>query len=147
MAVDELHRIFQPAIAVHDFARRGAFGAMRAAVERRLPGGFLADPHAVSDFRRHGAADRTKRADALADGGLRAETRRRPRLRIAHAGERQCTERGEAASHKARAAQEGAAIEAAFSIGLWRACQRAAAGLTFRSLDQHGCLLTSPDSG
>ena len=34
LAVDQLHRIFQAAVAVHKLAHRGALGAMRAAVDR-----------------------------------------------------------------------------------------------------------------
>src|SRR5664280_3557256 len=68
LAVHELHRIFQAAFAHHQFAHRGALGSVRAAVDRRIPTLLLADPHAVGDFRRDGAADRAVRADALADG-------------------------------------------------------------------------------
>ena len=68
MAVDQLHRVFQPAVAMHDLARGRALGAMRAAVDRRIPGRLLADPHAVGDFRRNRAADGTEGADVLADG-------------------------------------------------------------------------------
>ena len=78
LAVHELHRIFQAAIAVHDLARRSALGAMGAAIDRRVPGGFLADPHAIGDLRRHRAANRAERADVLADGDLGAGRRRRP---------------------------------------------------------------------
>ena len=35
LAVDELHRISQPPVAVHEFAHRSALGAMRAAIDRR----------------------------------------------------------------------------------------------------------------
>ena len=72
---------------------------------------------------------------------------RRAGFRLAHAAERQRAERGETASRKAGAAQEGAAVEAAFRLPLERASECAAASLTFCALDQHGPLLTSPDSG
>ena len=55
-------------------------------------------------------------------------------FRLAHARERQRTERGEAAGDEAGAAQESAAINAAFSLGLQRVCKRAVARLTLRSL-------------
>src|SRR6185295_12171097 len=147
LAVDQLHRVFQPAVAVHELAHRGALGAMRAAVDRRFPARLLADPYAVRHFGHHRAADRAVRADVLADGDLRAGRRRRTGLRLAHAAKRQCAERSDAAGDQAGAAQEGAAVEAAARLALQRARQRAAAGLTFGSFDQHGRPLTSADSG
>src|SRR5207245_157310 len=113
LAVDELHRIFQASIAVHELAHRGALGAMRAAVDRRIPAGLLANPYAVRNFRHHRAADRAMRADVLADGDLRAGGRRRTCLGLAHARERQCAERGETAGYEAGAAQKSATIERA----------------------------------
>ena len=71
LAVDHLHRIFQAAFAHHQFAHRGALGAMRAAIDRTIPARLLADPDAVGDFRRDRAADRAMRTDALADGDRR----------------------------------------------------------------------------
>src|SRR6185437_1151587 len=62
----ELHRVFQPALAGDQFAHRSALGAMRAAVDRRIPARLLADPDAVGDFGSHGEAARAMRADALA---------------------------------------------------------------------------------
>src|ERR1700751_977942 len=47
LAVDELERISEPPIAVHEFAHRGALGAMRAAIDRAVPARLLADPYAV----------------------------------------------------------------------------------------------------
>ena len=146
LAVDELHRIFQPPVAVHQFAHRRALGAMRAAVDRAIPAGLLADPHAVRDFGDHRAADRAVRADVLADGDLRTRRRRRTGLGLAHAAERQRAERGETARHQAGAAQEGATVERAIRLTLQRGGERAAACLTFRPLDQHGRLLSS-DTG
>ena len=147
LAVHELHRIFQPPVAVHQFAHRCALGAMRAAVDRRVPAGLLADPDAVRYFGDDRAADGTMRADVLADGDLSAGGGRRPGLRPAHAAERQCAERRKTASRKAGAAQEGAAVKTTFRLPLERAGERAVASLTVCAFDQHGPLLTSPDSG
>ncbi len=61
----ELHRVLQTTVAVHEFAYAGAFGAMRAAIEGAVPGGFLPRPHAVLDLRSYGAPDRTVGTDAL----------------------------------------------------------------------------------
>src|SRR5664279_5100662 len=70
LTVDQLHRIFQPAFAHHQFAHRGAFGAVRAAIDRTIPARLLADPDAVRHFGGDGAADRAVRADALAYGAV-----------------------------------------------------------------------------
>ena len=117
LAVDELHRIFQAPVAVHQLAHRGALGAMRAAVDRRIPAGLLADPDAVGHLRHHRAADRAVRADVLADGDRDAGRGGRTGLGLAHAAERQRAERGETAGHQAGAAQEGAAIETRRPVG------------------------------
>ena len=85
LAVDQLHRIFEPALAADELAHRSALGAMRAAIDRAVPARLLADPDAVRDLRRDGAADGAMRADALADDDLRARWRRRPGLGLAHA--------------------------------------------------------------
>ncbi len=69
LAVDQLHRIFQAAVAMHEFAHRRTLGAMRAAIDRAVPGRLLTDPDAVLNFGDHGAADRAMRADVLLDFG------------------------------------------------------------------------------
>src|SRR5262249_55598798 len=112
---------------------------MRAAVDRRIPAGLLADPHAVRNFRHHRATDRAMAGArgevVLADGDLRARGGGGAGLGLAHAGERQCAKRGETAGGEARAAQESAAIETAIGLALQRAGEPAATSLTFRSLD------------
>src|SRR5207253_2147883 len=65
LAVDQLHRIFQAAVAMHQLAHRGALGAMRSAVERTVPGRLLTDPDAILNLGNDGAADRAMRADVL----------------------------------------------------------------------------------
>src|SRR5262249_12384303 len=139
LAVNELHRIFQAPVAVHELAHRSALGAMRAAIERGIPARLLADPHAVGHFPNHRAADRTMRTDVLADRDLRSRRRRRTGLCLAHAAERQRSEARETAGDEPGAAQEAAAIETAI-WRLQRASESAATNVTFRSLDQHGCL-------
>src|SRR4051812_5093755 len=136
LAVDQLHRIFQAAIAVHELARRLAFGAVRATIVRRAPAGLLADPNPVRHFGDHRAADRTMRADVLADGALRAG-RRDARFCLAHASERQRAGRRETAGGEAGAAQESAAIETTIGVALQCAGERSATSLTVCSLDQH----------
>ncbi len=146
LAVDELHRVLQPPVAMHEFAHRGALGAMRAAIDRAVPARLLADPHAVRDFGDDRAADRAVGADVLADRDLRAGGRRRTGLRLAYAAERQRTDGREASGRQSGAAQERPAIEPAFRLPLQSAGKRTAASLSFGSLDQHACLLSS-DTG
>src|SRR5581483_4737819 len=138
-AVLELHRIFQPPLAGDELAYRGALGAMRAAVDGRIPARLLADPYAVGDFRRHGAADRAVRADAFANGGTGGERAGGCGIRLAHACERQCADRGKAAGSETGATQEGAAIDAAPAV-CSQSRERGTANLTFCFLDQHRCL-------
>ena len=83
------------------------------------------------------------RANVLADGDLRAGGRWRTGLRFAYASKRQRTERGETAGEQAGAAQEIATIERVLALAWQRGGERASTGLTFRSFDQHGCLLSS----
>ena len=145
LAVHQLHRIAQAAVAMHQFARRRALGAMRSAADRAIPARLLADPHAVRHFGDHGAADRTMRADVLADGG--AGDIGAGRFRLAHAGERERADGGETSGNQAGLAQEGAAIETAARLIADRRCETAATRLAFCSLDQHGSASLSSDNG
>ena len=148
LTVDQLHRIFQPAVAMHELAHRRALGAMRAAIDRRFPAGLLPDPHAFRHFGDHRAADRAMRADVLADGDRGAGLRRRAGFGPTDARQRQGAKSGETTGDQAGAAQERPAIEAGIGLARQRVRKRTAASLTFRSLDQHDCFsLTSWDSG
>jgi hypothetical protein len=93
LAIDELHRIFQPAVAVDELAHSRALGAMRAAIDRAVPGRLLADPDAVLHFGDHGAADRAMCADVLPDFSRGADLLRTG-LRLAHRAERHQADRG-----------------------------------------------------
>src|ERR1041385_9200134 len=117
LAVGELHRIFQPSLAADQFAHRGAFGAMRAAIDRRLPARLLSDPDAVGNLCGNGAANRAMRADAFADDRAGAERAGRGGFRLANARKRHRAEHGEAAGADAGAAQKGAAIESTAAGG------------------------------
>ena len=125
---DELHRIFQPALAADQFAHRSALGAMRAAIDRQIPARLLANPHAVSDFSRDRAADRAVRANVFADCRARGERAGGGRFRFANGRKRHCAENREAARAYSGAAQKSAAIESGGLSG--EACKRAAARLT-----------------
>ena len=110
LAVDQLHRIFQPAVAMHEFAHRSALGAMRTAVDRAVPGRLLADPDAVLHFGDHGAADRTMRADVLFQFGRRTD-HLRTGLRLAHGAERHQADRSSSACSQTGPSQKRAAVE------------------------------------
>src|SRR5262249_62194729 len=88
-SIDQLQRVFEPPFAGHEFAHRGTFGAMRAAIDRAVPARLLTDPHTVGDLRGHRAPDRAMGADALAGHDIRTRRGRRPSLGLADAAERQ----------------------------------------------------------
>jgi len=113
LAVDELHRIAKPPLAVDQFAHRGALRAMRSAIDRRIPARLLADPDPVQHFRSHGASDRTMRTDALANGRTRGEWPGRRSFRLADSADRQRAQRSQRAAGKTGAPQESTAIETA----------------------------------
>ena len=116
MAVEELHRIFQPAVAVHDFARRRALGAMRAAIDRRIPRRVPDQP----TRRWTTSAATVQPTEQNVQMFFRIVTWRRgcrrTGFRLAHAGERQRAERGKAAGDQAGAAQESSAINVAQTV-------------------------------
>ena len=131
------------------FSRRSPCTSSRTAAplaqcEPRLigdvPAGLLADPHAVRDFGHDRAADRAVRADVLADGDLR---RRRggggpaSALRTLPSGSAPSAARPPATRPERR--RKARRSSAAVRLALQRGGERAAARLTFRSLDQHGC--------
>src|SRR5262249_15170940 len=111
LAVYELERIAQAAIAVHIVAHRRAFAAVRAAIDRTVPARFLAGPHAIGHLGDHGAAHRTVGADILSTRHAGARRWRRPGLGAAHARQRQCSEDGEASGGQAGTAQEVATVK------------------------------------
>src|SRR6476620_10683552 len=84
---------------------------MRAPINRAVPTRLLADPYAIGYFRSNRAANGAMRTDVLVNGDRIARRGRWAGLRFAHARERQGSQGGEAGGGKARAAQEGAAIE------------------------------------
>src|SRR5450759_1464047 len=145
LAVHQLHRIAQTAITMHRLARRCALGAMRSAVDRRIPTRFLADPDAVRHFGGNGAADRTVSADVLADGG--AGDIGAGRFRLAHADERERADGCEASRNQTGLTQEAAAIETAARLIADRRYETAATCLAFCSLDQHGSASLSSENG
>src|SRR5262249_17761649 len=112
----------------------GCLGAGAAGFEGRFPARLLADPHAVGDFRQHGAANRAMGTDGLAHLNLRAGGRWRAGFGLAHAAELQRAERGETA--QSRAAQERTAVETATGLTCEGCGESAAACLAFRPLDQ-----------
>src|SRR4029079_12643196 len=96
LAVAELHRILQAALAGDELAHRSALGAMRAAVDRRIPARLLADPDAVPHLGADSAADRAVRADVLPDGGAGGH-HGSGRIGLTHTRQRQRAESGKTA--------------------------------------------------
>src|SRR5262249_44445186 len=136
LPVRQLHRVFETPLAGNELTNRRPFGAMRTAIDWRIPTRLLTHPHAIGDFSGDCAADRAMRADAFADRGPRdvgassfssLDTR-----------ERQGADRGETGRYEAGLAQETTAIETASSLIANCRCKVAATCLTFCSLDQHG---------
>src|SRR6202023_3042523 len=116
LAVDEFHRIFETSLAVHKFAHGCTFRAVRAAIDRAIPARLLADPDAVRDPCRDGAADRAMGTDILTHLDRRTCGRRRAGFGFAHAPERQYAQGREPAGNETRAAQERAAVETAVAV-------------------------------
>src|SRR6185436_14792238 len=132
--------IFEAPLAVYELAYRRTLGAVRAAVDRAVPARLLADPHAVGNFGRNRAADRTMRADALVDRHRGALRGRRAGLGPADACDRQRAQCREAAGSRTRAAKKSSAVET--SAGFRGEAGKSAAALfAFGPSDQHRCLL------
>ena len=72
LAVHQLHGVFDPPVARAVFAHRGALGAVRTEIERRIEIRLLADPDAVLHLGNHAAAHRAVGADTAPDLGLDA---------------------------------------------------------------------------
>ena len=141
----ELHRIFKATLARDEFTHRGAFRAMRAAIDRQIPARLLADPDAVRHFGGNGAADRTMCAYALADSGTGDIGN--SSFRLPHGRKRQCANGGKTARHQSGFAQESAAIDTADSLVADHRYEIAAMCLTFGSFDQHDCISLTSDNG
>ena len=86
-AVHQLDRVAQAASAQHVVAHRGAFGAVRAPIDRAVIDRLLPDPHAVRDFGEDRTADRAMRANILAPCDRRTRRRRRTGFGLAHGPE------------------------------------------------------------
>ena len=138
LAVHQLHRELQAAVAMHQLAHRRTLGAMRAAIDRAFPGRLLAHPHAVLHFGGDGAADRAMGADVLDPlHRLAVVDHTRRRAGGLRARRREAADGREADTGEARLAEEGTTVETAGGqpcIGRGEALLRRAA---FRALDQH----------
>src|SRR3546814_14972383 len=101
---------FRSAIAMHGFSNAGALDAMRAPVDRAVPGRLLTGPHPVLDLGSHRAADRAMRADALFNLDRYARLRRADRRDLPDGAELKNTGRRQPARRETGAAQEGSTI-------------------------------------
>ena len=66
-AVDQLHRVLQAMFAMAVLAHRGALGAVRAEIDRRVKNRLLTGPDTVLDHGIDGTADRTVGTDGALD--------------------------------------------------------------------------------
>src|SRR5207253_2980814 len=137
LAIDELHRIAQPALAMDVVPHGGALAAMRAAIDRAIPIRLLTRPDAVGHLGDDRTAHRAVRAHILAPRHGGAGRRWRAGFGLAHGTDRQASERSEATGEEARSAQEAAAIKTDPRFGRKRRPDRAAADLAMCSPDQH----------
>src|SRR5262249_9422157 len=119
-------------------AHRCALGAMRAAIERAVPARLLADPHVVLHFGGDRAADGTMGTDVLAHSDRRAGARRRTRVRLAHARERQRAAGRQPRGPETGAPQERTGVETAARLAGERRGELAASRFAIFPLDQHG---------
>src|ERR1700741_4426118 len=69
LPIRQLHRVFETPLAGNELTYRRPLGAMRTAIDWRIPTRLLTDPYAVGDFRGDCAADRAMCADAFTDRG------------------------------------------------------------------------------
>src|SRR3546814_264565 len=96
---------------MHEFAHAGALDAMRAPVDRAVPGRLLTGPHPVLDLGSHRAADRAMRADALFNLDRYARLRRADRRGLPAGAELKSTGRRQPARRETGAAQAGSTID------------------------------------
>jgi len=113
LAVHELHGVAQAALAQHVVADSRALATMRSAIDRTVVIRLLADPHAICDFGDNRAADRTMGANILAGRNRRTRGRRRTRLGLTHAAEREIAKRGQRPGSDTGTFQESTAIQTA----------------------------------
>jgi hypothetical protein len=142
LAVDQLHRIAQPVLAVAVLAQRGALGAMRTEVDGRIEHRLLAHPHAVLDHRIGGAADRAVGAHGALDFDLAGTDGGGPsvagRLGLAHQRE---LARGQSHAHaEPGAPKEGAPVHGGQRAGKAapQAVNERRRRLAFRLAAKHG---------
>ena len=132
---------------MHQFAGRRALGAVRAAGDRRIPARLLADPHAVDHFGRS-RCSRPSSACRCSCGWWRRTPAIDPAasaLRTLASGSAPTAARPPAARPERRRKVRRSRCAADWLAK--RGGERAAACLTFCSLDQHGRLLSSSDTG
>src|SRR3954471_24133632 len=137
LAIDQLERMFEPAVTMHQLAHRGALGAMRSAADRGIPARLLSDPDAVLDHADHRAADRAMGADVLTQLDRCAGRRRRTRRCLTHASERQGSERRKRTREETGATQERAAVKPVRCLRQRGGNEPAATSRLLRPLDKH----------
>jgi hypothetical protein len=113
LAIHELYRIAQAALAQYVVSDRCALAAMRAPVDWTVVIRLLADPYAICDFCDNRATDRTMCADVLPGRNRRARGRWRTGLRVAYAAERKIAESRKCAGSDTGTLEEATSIKIA----------------------------------
>jgi hypothetical protein len=138
LAIDELHRKSQSAIAYDIVANRRSLAAMGAAIDRTIEIGLLADPNVIRDLGDYRATHRAMCTDILAQRHRGAGGRRSAGFGHAHTSERKDAKPREATGHETRTAQKGSAVNP--TVGLTGPGYRSAAaarGLPIWSPGEH----------
>src|SRR3546814_18696158 len=119
---------------MHEFAHAGALDAMRAPVDRAVPGRLLTGPHPVLDLGSHRAADRAMRADALFNLDRYARLRRADRRGLPDGAELKSIGRPHPARPETGVAQEGPTIDRYWHDRRSQLLNACATGLAGRTL-------------
>src|SRR5690606_6105074 len=109
LAVDQLDRRLEAALAVRVLAHRGALGAVGTQVEGAVPARLLSGPDAVLHLGDHRAAHRAVRADGLLQLDLAGAGRRG--LSLPDTPERQRRGGRQATRRQTGAPQEGTTVD------------------------------------
>jgi hypothetical protein len=144
LAVDQLHRVLQPVLAVTVLAHGRALGTVRAKVDRAVEHRLLADPHAVLDHRIDGAANRAVPAHRALDFDLLRTASVLDCIRRLGSLDERELRRGDARTHpQSGPAQEGPAVHGGNGTGhaTRKACDqrgRGGLGVVTATGEQHG---------
>jgi hypothetical protein len=137
LAVHQLGRIAQAAVAQHVVSNGRPFAAMGSAIDWAVIIRLLADPHAVCDFGNHRTPNRAMGADILAGRDGLTGWWRGTGLCLPQAAERQIAQHCQRSGGDTGALQEGTAVHVSVRVCLLGSRGAAADPMTFCLPDQH----------